>query len=439
MTEFDTDLVDNASSIRHLMRWFLVGTALVLGGVGSWSALAEVDSAVLTSGTFAPASNAQAVQHLEGGVVGAILVKEGDLVQEGQVLVRLDAAKVIAETSIAERRLVGLAAEKARLIAERDDRATIAIPELPVTTPEARTALAVAIAAEQAILTERRFSRESQLSQLIERRRQIEMQIDGLNQRFRAIKEEFEQASAELEDRRFLDKKGLIRRPVLRQSERDVSRLRGDIGDTEARIAGARSQLVETELKITEHGRSVHAEVLTRLNAVEAQLAEAAEQALAARDRLTRLEIRAPRTGRVHQLAIHTVGGVVSSGQTVMSIIPSADPLVVSARIPANEIDQVHLGQPATVMINSFKLPVVMELDGTVSNLSPDHVVDTRTGQSFFEVTIAIAPGERDKLEGKELTPGLPAEVMILGERRRVITYLTQPLTEKIELAFREK
>ncbi|WP_181708254.1 HlyD family type I secretion periplasmic adaptor subunit [Chthonobacter rhizosphaerae] len=439
MTDFEEDLVHTRSSMRHLMRWFLASSFLVLGGVGGWSAVAEVDSAVVTAGSFMPQSNAQAVQHLEGGVVGAILVREGDQVEAGQVLVRLDAAKVIAETSIEERRLVSLIAEKARLEAERAGWNLIRRPDRPLGSAAAEDALRVALAAEQAILTERLFSRESQLSQLLERKRQIEMQIDGLTQRIRAIREEYEQAAAELEDRRFLDRKGLIRRPVLRQSERDVSRLRGDIGDTEARIAGAKSQLTETELKIAEHARAAHSEILTRLHDVEARLAETDEQATAARDRLSRLEIRAPRTGRVHQLAVHTVGGVVTPGQTLMSIIPSDEPLVVSARIAPGEVDQVRIGQDATVRIASFHLPEAPELDGTVASVSPDQVVDSRSGQAFFEIKVAVAPGERAKLGGYDLTPGLPAEVFVRGESRRVITYLTRPLTEKLELAFREE
>jgi HlyD family secretion protein len=419
------------------MRWFLLSSVTICFGVGGWSVAAKVDSAVVTSGTFAVQSNAQSVQHLEGGVVGAILVKEGEQVQEGQVLVRLDTAKVIAEASIRERKLVDLLAERARLDAERLDRQTIVPPHFPA-SPESALALKAALAAELGIMNERRSMRSSQLSQLEERKTQIQTQIDGMGQRLKALKEEMAQASAELTDYRMLESKGLIRRPILRQAERDVSRLRGEIGDTEARIGSIRSQLAETEFKIAEVTRNVRSDILTRLQAVTAMIAELEEESSAARDRLQRLEIRAPRTGLVHELAIHTVGGIISPGQRLMSIIPSSEQLIVHARIRPDEIDQVHTGQQATLRISSFKLPIAPELDGQVTNVSADQVVDPTTGQAYFTVKIAVAAGERRKLEGKELTPGLPTEVLIRGETRRVISYLMQPLTDKIALSFRE-
>jgi HlyD family secretion protein len=439
MTEFETDLAANTSSMRRLMRWF-IGSSLVLGvGVGGWAASAKIDSAVVTSGTFGVQSNAQAVQHLEGGVVGAILAKDGELVQEGQVLVRLDAAKVIADASIRERKLIDLAAEKARLEAERLDRQTIELPDVPVASKQGVSAFRAALAAEQRIMNERRSTRASQLSQLEERKTQIKRQIEGLNQISRAHKEELGQASAELADFRMLDSKGLIRRAVLRQTERDVSRLQGEIGDTESRIASARSQLVETEFKIAEVTRSAQSEILKQLQAVTAKLAEIEEERSAADDRLQRLEIRAPRTGLVHELAIHTVGGIVGPGQKLMSIIPTSERLIVNAKIRPEEVDQVQKGNRATVRISAFKLPAVPELDGEVTNVSPDQIVDQQSGRASFNVQITIATGERHKLEGKELTPGLPAEVLIRGDSRRVIAYLMQPLSDAIAVAFRER
>jgi HlyD family secretion protein len=438
MTDFEADLVANSSSMRRLMRWFIFSSFIVFFGIGGWAVAAKVDSAVVTSGTFAVQSSAQAVQHLEGGVVGAILVKGGELVQEGQVLVRLDTAKVTADASILERKLIDLTAQKARLEAENLDRTSITRPEVSILSKQAESALRAAFAAEENFMNERRFTRMSQLSQHQERKHQVERQIDGFGERYKALKEELAQVTAELADQRMLDSKGLIRRPVLRQTEREVSRLKGEMGDIEARIAGARSQLTEIQFKIAELTQNSRSEVLRQLQTVTANLAETEEQLAAARDRLQRLDIRAPRTGLVHELMVHTVGGIVAPGQKLMSIIPSAEPLIVNAKIRPDEVDQVHLDQPATIHISSFKLPVPLELEGLVTSVSPDQVVSNQSGQAYFTVTIAIAPGERRKLEGKELTPGLPAEVLIRGDSRRIITYLTQPLTDKLAVTFRE-
>lgn len=439
LTIFDADLVANTSSMRHLMRWFILSSMAVGFGVGGWAVTAEVDSAVVAAGTFVVKSSAQAVQHPEGGVVGAILVKNGEFVHKGQVLIRLDASRVNADTAILERKLIDLAARKARLEAESEDRLTIEPPHLSLPSPPARAALREALAGEQSLMNERRSARASQLSQLEESKRQIDAQFDGLAERRRALREELVQAAAQLKDFRKLEAKQLLARSVLRQTERDVSRLKGDIGDTESRIAGLHSQFAETGFRIAEVTRNARLDVLTRLQSVDGELAEVEEQYAAARDRMQRLEIRSPRAGLVHELAVHTVGGVVAPGQRLMSIIPSAEPLIVDARIRPDQVEQVHIGQKATIRIGSLKLPVTPELDGKVTTISPDQEVDERSGLAFFAVQIAIAPGERDKLQGKELTPGLPAEVLIRGESRRVITYLTQPLTEKIGLAFREK
>jgi HlyD family secretion protein len=438
MTEFEADLVANSSSMRRLMRWFMFSSFTVFFGIGGWAVAAKVDSAVVTSGTFAVQSSAQAVQHLEGGVIGAILVKDGELVQEGQVLVRLDAAKVTADASIFERKLIDLTAQKARLEAENLDRTAIARPEISMPSRQAESALRAAFAAEENFMNERRFTRMSQLSQQQERKHQVERQIDGFGERYKSLKEELVQVTAELADQRMLDSKGLIRRPVLRQTEREVSRLKGEMGDIEARIAGARSQLTEIQFKIAELTQNARSEVLRQLQAVTAGLAETEEQLSAARDRLQRLDIRAPRTGLIHELMVHTIGGIVSPGQKLMSIIPSAEPLIVNAKIRPDEVNQVHLDQSATIRISSFKLPTPLELEGSVTNVSPDQVVSGQSGQAYFTVRIAIAPGERRKLDGKELTPGLPADVLIRGDSRRIITYLMQPLADKIAVTFRE-
>jgi HlyD family secretion protein len=438
MTEFEDDLAANSSSMRRLMRWFVLSSFIVFFGIGGWSVAAKVDSAVVTAGTFAVQSSAQAVQHLEGGVIGAILVKDGDLVQEGQVLVRLDAAKVTADASILERKLIDLTAQKARLEAENLDRTTITRTESPFSSRQMDSALRAAFASEESLMNERRFTRLNQLSQQQERKVQVERQIDGFNERYKALKEELAQVTAELADQRMLDSKGLIRRPVLRQTEREVSRLKGEMGDMEAKVAGAHSQLTEIEFKIAELTRNARSEVLKQLQAVTAGLAETEEQLAAARDRLQRLDIRAPRTGLVHELAVHTIGGIVSPGQKLMSIIPNDEPLIVNAKIRPDEVEQVHVDQRASIRISAFKLPTPLELEGWVTNVSPDQVVSSQSGQAYFTVKIAIAPGERSKLEGKELTPGLPAEVLILGDARRIITYLTQPLTDRLAVTFRE-
>ncbi|PPQ37211.1 HlyD family secretion protein [Rhodoblastus acidophilus] len=439
MTDFTTDLADTETSIRNLMRAFLASVTLVCGGVVGWSVTTRIDSAVVAAGAFAVKSSTQNIQHPEGGIVGALFVRDGDLVREGQVLIRLDAAKVSSDASIGERKLIELIAERARLEAERQDAAAIVMPKPPAASLEARETLQTSIKAQQALLDEKRSARSSQLAQLAERRTQIETQIRGLNEQLSATRGEMQQAAGDLADQRYLDSKGLMRRPMLRQTEREVSRLNGQIGDAEARIASARSQLTETNFKIAEVKKSGQSDILTQLQTVVEKIAQAEQERTTALDRLQRLEIKAPRTGYVNELSVHTVGGVIAPGQTVMSIIPDGDPLLVTAKISPTEIDEVQAGRPATVRLSSLKVSTPPELEGVVAGVSPDQLKDERTGQPYFMVKIDVPASEATKLQGKALFPGMPAEVLIRGEARRVIAYLTQPLTDKIGLAFREK
>ena len=210
-----------------------------------------------------------------------------------------------------------------------------------------------------------------------------------------------EQAAGELADQKILDAKGFMRRPVLRQTEREVARLQGQIGETQARIEGARSQLRETEFKMAETRKSGQSDILTQLQSVIEKIAQAEQERAASSDRFQRLEIKAPRTGYVNELAVHTVGGVMSPGQTVMSIIPKGDRFWSRRRISPGEIDEVHPGQPATVRLSSLKLPTPPELAGTVASVSPDQLKDEHTGQAYFKVTDRHCAGRGDEAAGQ--------------------------------------
>ena len=438
MTDFDAGLATTNSSIHHLMRWF-TRSFLALGLIVGIGCLFKFPSAVTTEGTFAVPSSAQAVQHREGGIIKAILVKDGELVNEDQIIAQLDDAHVISDMSILKRKLVDLMAEQTRLEAERDNANTLSALQLPSILQSEDANYSRALASQLSLLQDHRSARESQLSQLGEKKRQIETQIDGLNERRKATAEELTLTAAELVGLRKLAAGGWLALPRLRQSERDASRLRGDMGDTDSRIASARSQLTETEFHINETTRQARSEILTRLQAVVSQIAENTDQLSTASDRMQRLDIRAPRSGYVHELAVHTVGGTVAPGQALMSIIPNNEALVVTAKLRVEDIDQVYVGQPVSVRISSFKLPVTPELTGRVASKSPDQVIDEKTGRGYFTAKIDVDPAEPSKLHGKALIPGLPAEVYILGESRSVMAYMTQAFTDKLGRAFREK
>jgi len=325
------------------------------------------------------------------------------------------------------------------LLSQRDGNAAIERLQPPFDLGRERSAFDRAILLQQTLLSAKVSATRSQLSQLAERYRQTKEQILGFRRVRRARVVELEQARGNLSARRELDRKRLVRKSVLRQTISQVARAKGGIGDIDAKISGAKSRLAETKFKIAEIERTERSKVLDQLKVNRSQLQEAREKYLAANARTQSLEIRSPRGGLVHEVQIHTVGGMIKPGQTLMSVIPQDELLVVSAKIQTHEIDQVFIGQPAVVKIDAFKQRITPELDAILTGVSPDESTDEKTGLSFFSAKVAIKPSEISKLNGKQLTPGLPAEVFIKGKKRTVITYLTQPLLDQMALTFREE
>ena len=327
MTDFSADLAANENSIRNLMRAFMASVTLVGGGVGGWAGMTKIDSAVVASGAFAVQSNAQTIQHPEGGVVGAILVHDGELVKEGQVLIRLDAAKVASDTSIVERKLIDLVAERARLEAEQQDSAVIAFPTPPVARPR-RWRRCERVSGRSSLFwtTSARQGRASCRS-CPNAIRRSKARSAGSPSSSRPCRARWSRPPASLPTRRSsTPRASCAARSCARPSARSAA-CKGKSAKHKPRSTSARSQLRETEYKIAETKKSGQSDILTQLQSVVEKIAQAEQERAASSDRFQRLEIKAPRTGYVNELAVHTVGGVMSPGQTVMSIIPNNDRL----------------------------------------------------------------------------------------------------------------
>lgn len=439
MTVFESDLAETQDSMYRLLQVFAVTLFVLFAGIGGWAVLSKVESAVVANGNFVVKSNGQAVQHLHGGVVGKLLVKEGDQVRKNQLVMTLDAAQVKAELGIVRRDLVDLSAEQSRLLSERDGRATISRPNLPQIEPDMQNRLNTAMVLQQNLMNARLSASRNQLRQLNEQKSQTKSAVLGLRALVRARKEELEQNIADLSAFSQLDRRRLVRKSVLRQARRQVSRSRGDVLEITSRIATKQSKLSEIEYRMQEILRKTRSEVLDRLQVIKSKIGQTIEKFAAAKDRMMRLEVTAPSAGIVHELQAHTVGGVIKPGQAVMMIVPHDDPLEVVAQIKTTEVDQVKISQKASVRISALDHQASPELDGTVIGVSPDRSIDERSGLAFFKVRVSIAPGQHAKLKGKRLTAGLPAEVFIRGNSRRVISYLTQPLRDQIGLTFKEE
>jgi HlyD family secretion protein len=267
---------------------------------------------------------------------------------------------------------------------------------------------------------------------------QFEEEIAGLESQRAAKDREIALIREELGSVRQLWDKKLVQRSRLLELERFETRLTGERGELVAATGQARGRITEAELAIIQIDHDLRSEVARELRDAEAQAAELEERRVAAEQQLRQTLVRAPQGGRVHELAVHTIGGVVAAGEPIMRIVPSGDELTVEARVAPQDIDQVRAGQPAFLRLSAFNQQTTPELEGRVLAVSPDLVTDRASGASFFVVRIGI--DDREAASGLEqgLTPGMPVEVFLRTSDRTVLSYLLKPVSDQVSRAFRE-
>src|SRR4051812_9128811 len=434
---------DVHSETRRSIRSSLLGgtavACLLTFGVGGWAATTELAGAVIAPGSLVVDSNVKKVQHPTGGVVRELRVRDGAEVKAGDILVRLDETVTRANLAVITKSMDELTARQARLKAEQDGRERVSFaPELTARRAEAE--IAGLLGDETRLFELRRLARQGQKAQLKERIAQLTEQIQGMVDQVAAKRREIALIGDELKGVRELWQKNLI--PVTRVTalERDAARLEGERGSLVSSIAQAKGKMTETELQILQIDQDLRTEVGKELAEIRGKLAELVEKRVAAEDQLKRVGIRAPQDGVVHQLAVHTVGGVITpNGEPLMLIVPKADALTVEAKIQPQDIDQVRIGQKAVLRFSAFNQRTTPELNGAVSVVSADVSQDPKSGANFYTVRIGLTPAEIARLNGLKLVPGMPVESFIQTGERTVLSYLTKPLTDQITKAWREK
>jgi HlyD family secretion protein len=420
---------------RHLLGGLAV-VALLAGGVGGLAATTELAGAVIAPGTMVVDTNVKKVQHPTGGVVGELRVRDGDRVKSGDIVVRLDETITQANLAIVVKSLNEMQARLARLEAERDDAADVQF-SAELLRRSADVEVKRAIDGERNLFHLRRKARAGQKQQLGERISQLREEIQGLAGQAAAKKREIELIGTELEGVRDLWRKNLVQIQRVTALERDSARLEGERGQLIAATAQSKGKISEIELQIIQIDQELRSEVAKELREVQAKIAELVERKVAAEDQLKRIDIRSPQDGVVHQLAVHTVGGVITAGEAMMLIVPEADNLTVEAKLNPQDIDQVHPGQKATLRFSAFNQRTTPELTGLVTRVSADLTTDQRSGVSYYTARISIPEEEVARLGGLKLLPGMPLEAFIQTGDRTVLSYLTKPLTDQIARAFR--
>ena len=408
---------------------------LVLG-VGGLANSVELAGAVIAPGMFIVESYVKKVQHPTGGVVGEIAVRDGTRVKAGDVVMRLDQTVTAANLSIVTKGLDELAARQARLEAERDNLSAPIFPaDLQARLDE--PSVAGLITGERRLFEARREAREGQDNQLRERIEQTKEQIGGLTQQAAAKIDEIALIQLEMVGVEELFEKKLITISRVMTLRREKTQLRGEHGQLLSGIAQAKARISETELQILQIYQDLRSEVSRELREVQAKVAELTERKVAAEDQLKRINIHAPQDGIVHQLTIHTVGGVVTPGETIMLVVPEMDDLLVEAKVGQSDIDQVRLGQSVVLRLSAFNQRTTPELTGTVTQVAADLVTDQRSGMQYYIIRITIDPAELKKLGKLKLIPGMPAECFIQIGSRTILSYLGKPLTDQMQRAFR--
>ncbi len=424
-----------ARSLRRNLLLGLGAVAVLFAAVFGWGTLTEISGAVIAPGKLVADSNVKKVQHPTGGVVGDLRVKDGDRVKKGDVVVRLDETQARANLAIVTKALDEMDARQARLEAERDGAASVVFPAALRRRDEPE--VAQAMTSEQRLFELRRAAREGQKAQLREQIEQLRQQIAGNEEQANAKGQEIDWNQQELGGVRSLWKDKLVPFSRVTALERDSARLHGERGALTASIAQARGRISEIQLKILQIDEDLRTEVGKELAEIRGKRAELVERRIAQEDQLRRIDLVAPQDGTVFQRSVHTVGGVIQAGEVVMLVVPDSDELIIEAKVAPQDVDQVHVGQPAVVQFAAFNRRTTPELNGEVVGLGADITQDERRNETYYAVRIRIPTAEMARLDGLQPMAGMPVEVFIQTAPRTVLSYLTKPLLEQFHRAFR--
>jgi HlyD family secretion protein len=422
------------SELRTGLR-VLLAVTLIAGG---WAVLMPLAGAVVVPGNLVVQSNVKTIQHPTGGVVAEIAVRNGQHVGSGDLLLRLDATQAQASLQMVSKQLDEIRARIARLTAERDGLAQLEVAaELAARSSEAN--VKALLSSEETLFKARATARRSQTDLLQSKISQLGEEIAGLDAQVASKTKQLELITGELSGVQELYDKRLVPLARLTTLQRESARIEGERGQLMSTIAETKSKIGEAQLQIVRIDQDFRTDVVKELGENRGKEAELVERGIAARDLLDRIEIRAPTSGVINQLSVHTVGGVIRAGDQIMEVVPDSDDLQIEARLQPNDIDQVRTGQKAFVRFSAFNQRTTPQLTGVVSYVSADTSHDHQTNAPYFTVRVALSEDERRRLAGLQLVPGMPAEVFMQTGSRTMMNYLLKPLTDQMRRAFVEQ
>lgn len=428
--------IQTSSTFHTRLGWWIV-----LAGVGGffvWAALAPLDKGVPLSGTVTVASSKKAVQHQTGGTVDAILVKEGDIVKAGDVLIRMNAVQATANAEITRVQYFTARTTEARLTAERDGKTTLIFPpELENARSDARVASNIEM--QQHLFSSRRSAIQSELAALDENVAGLVQQNAGLAESRDGKKQQLQFLKEQLDGMRDLAREGYVARNRLLELERTYAQLSTAISEDISNIGRGLRQIAEFRMRRLQRQQEYQKEVRT-------QLAETQKEASSLANRLSGLDydlgnvlVRSPVDGTVVAMNVFTHGGVIAPGFRMMDIVPSQDALVIDGQLPVHLIDKVHPNLKVELIFSAFNQNLTPHVPGIVTHVSADRFVDEKSGQPYYMVKAKVAPEGVRMIADLKIRPGMPVDLFVKTGERTMLNYLVKPVTDHLKLAMTEE
>jgi len=413
--------------------------ALLVGGFGAWSVMANISGAVVASGRVVVDKNRQVVQHPDGGVVEDILVEEGTTVAEGDILVRLDPSQLESQLTIVEGELFELIARRGLLEAERDGSTEIRFDPILVENAEQNPEIAAQVEGQVRLFEARKETLAKQIEQLRNRRTQLNNQVEGIDAQMLAMASQQELIENELEGQVILLEKGLAQASRVLSLRREEARLAGTLGELVAQRAQALDRIAQIEIEELQLSTTRREAAITRLRDVQFNERGLTEERRSLLQQLERLDIRAPISGIVYDMRVYGRKSVIRPAEPVLNLVPQDRPLIIEARVNTIHVDLIYRTQEVVVRVAAFDMRNTPDLFGRVTQISPDAFVDQQTNNSWYRVEIELPEEELAKLsEGQILIPGMPVESFIRTEDHSPLAYFMAPLTRYFDKAFRD-
>ncbi|PJI92360.1 HlyD family secretion protein [Yoonia maricola] len=432
-----TNGTDERWSVRRHLTIGATTLLILVGGFGTWAVMAQISGALITSGQIEVDRNRQVVQHPDGGVVEEIIVDEGDTVEAGDLLLRLDPTILQSELAIVEGQLFEILARRARLEAERDDMPALTFSDVlhEVGTSEVQTLMD----GQERLFQARLETNRSAVEQLTQQRAQISSQVTGIIAQQEALSTQQQLIARELIDQQSLLDRGLAQASRVLALQREEASLLGTLGDLTAQAAQAAERMTEIELQILGLSSTRREDAITQLRDLQFNELELSERRRTLRRQLERLDIRAPVSGVVYGLQVFAPQSVIRAADPVLYLIPQDRPLIIATQVQVVDIDQVYVGQDVTLRFSAFDQNRTPELRGKVTLVSADAFENETSGLSYYRAEVQVEEGQMDRLpDDMTLIPGMPVEAFVRTADRTPLNFLIKPLADYFNKAFRE-